>query len=201
MRTTIARRSTGSLTANVQERHVLVRGRITKQIASCSIARLLVLATDNQQAPIVIYIESPGGSIFDSLGMISTMNGVRCPVATFCRGLIEGTAVVLAAHGAKGCRTASSEAQFSLKLPEPRQERTGSSSQDSFLQMLVETLATDTGKPQAQVLNWLVNGAEFTARQALANGLIDRIADQPVIPAPEGAGSPNLAKPETKDAR
>jgi ATP-dependent Clp protease protease subunit len=176
------RRSTGSLTANVQARHVLLRGRITRQVASCSIARLLVLATDRQHQPILVNIDSPGGSIFESLGVISTINGIRCPVATFCQGQVGGTAAAIAAHGLKGYRAAPPQARFSLKLLEPSQPRRGNTGSESFLHLLADTLAADTGKPAAEVMRWLEEGIEFSAQEAQGRGLIDLISAHPVLP-------------------
>src|SRR6516164_2719248 len=100
----MTRRSTGFLASRFLERRVPLRGRITNQLASCCIARLLVLATEHRQKPIVTYIDSPGGSISESLNVISTMNGIQTPVVTFCRGAVGGSAAVIAAHGLKGFR-------------------------------------------------------------------------------------------------
>src|SRR5215467_3539417 len=109
------RPSTGLLAAAGQERRVPLRGRITKQIANCCIARLLVLATENRQQPIITYIDSPGGSTSEVLGVISTINGIRCPVVTFCNGQAVGPAVLIAAHGLKGFRVGIPTARFSFK--------------------------------------------------------------------------------------
>src|SRR5579859_2269745 len=112
----MSRRSTGFLASRILERRVPLRGHITNQLASCCIARLLVLATEDTHKPIVTYIESSGGSTAEALNVISTMNGIHSPVATFCRGAIGGAAIAIAAHGLKGFRTADPAAHFSLKL-------------------------------------------------------------------------------------
>src|SRR6516225_1288317 len=111
--TSMSRRSTGFLASRFLERRVPLRGRINRQLASCCIARLLVLATEDRQKPIVTYIDSPGGSVSESLNVISTMNGIQTPVVTFCRGLVGGAAVVIAAHGLKGVRIAEPGKKFS----------------------------------------------------------------------------------------
>src|SRR5580765_3201108 len=112
-----SRRSTGLLASKFLERRVPLRGRITNELASCCIARLLVLATEDRQRPIVTYIESPGGSTLESLNVISTMNGIHSPVVTFCRGPIGGAAAVISAHGLKGFRAADPASRFSCQLP------------------------------------------------------------------------------------
>jgi len=175
------RRSTGLLASKFLERRVPLRGRITNQLASCCIARILVLATEQRQLPIVTYIESQGGSVQESLNVISTMNGVRSPVVTFCRGTVGGVAAVIAAHGLKGFRAADPGAHFSLWLQADIAPN-GRATHESYLKLLAQVLSTDTGQPEATVLRWLTDGAEFTPEQAMEHGLIDAIARAPLLP-------------------
>jgi len=178
----MAGRSTGFLASRFLERRVPLRGKITRELASCCIARLLVLATEDRHRPVITYIDSPGGSAADALAIISTMNGIRSPVVTFCRGPIGAAAAVIAAHGLKGFRTADAAAHFSLRL-QPDFSRDGhSDTHESYLKLLAQTLAQDTGNAEAQVLRWLSEGAEFNAQEAIRNGLIDAIGREPLLP-------------------
>lgn len=179
-RTSAGRRSTGLLASRSLERRVPLRGKITNQLASCCIARLLVLATEDRQKPIITYIDSPGGSGQEALGVISTMNGVRSPVVTFCRGSIGGPAAVIAAHGLKGYRAAHPGSHFSLKLHET--EEIAGDEQGSYLKMLAQVLAVDSAKPLDLVVHWLSEGVQFSPQEAITHGLIDVIANEPVLP-------------------
>jgi ATP-dependent Clp endopeptidase proteolytic subunit ClpP len=178
----MAGRSTGLLASRSLERRVPLRGKITKQLASCCIARLLVLATEERHKPIITYIESQGGSVAESLGVISTMNGVQSPVATFCRGSIGGVAAVIAAHGKKGFRSADPGAHFSLKLCNEHSTENPADIHESYLKLLSQILAEDTAQPEALVLRWLAEGAEFSPQEAIRNGLIDSISSKPLMP-------------------
>jgi ATP-dependent Clp protease protease subunit len=178
----MAGRSTGFLASRFLERRVPLRGKITKQLASCCIARLLVLATEDRQKPLITYIDSPGGSAAESLGIISTMNGIRSPVVTFSRGQIGGAAAVIAAHGLKGFRTADPGAHFSLRLQARSAGDGRLDTPESYLKLLSQILAHDTGNPEALVLRWLTEGAEFTPQEAIRNGLIDTVAREPLLP-------------------
>jgi len=178
----MSRPSTGLLTAAGQERRVPLRGRITKPIASCCIARLLILATEDPQHPIITYIDSPGGSLSEALGVISTINGVRCPVVTFCNGQAIGPAAVIAAHGLKGFRVAVPGARFSFKGINLAARGQDSIEFDSSLALLAEILAGDTRRPKEHVLKWFKEGAQFTSQEALANGLIDIVSSRPLVP-------------------
>jgi ATP-dependent Clp protease protease subunit len=176
------RLSTGLLTGRGRQRSVELRGRVTKSIASCCIARLLVLASDAPGQPIAMHIDSPGGSLAESLAIISTINGIRCPVVTFCRGRVGGTAAVIAAHGLNGLRIATSETVFSLKLLNETGKWQVGPSNTPLPQLFADILAKGTGKPEAKCLEWLTRGIEFTAEAAVKNGLIDKIGVQPVFP-------------------
>ena len=61
---------------------------------------MLILAADHKRLPIIIDVESPGGSLKEAFAIIRTMKGVSCPVATYCRGTIGGPSILIAAHGA-----------------------------------------------------------------------------------------------------
>jgi ATP-dependent protease ClpP protease subunit len=178
----MSRRSTGFLASRYLERRVPLRGLITNQLASCCIARLLVLATEDSHKPIITYIESIGGSVSEALNVISTMNGIRSPVATFSRGPVGGVAAVIAAHGLKGFRTAEPGAHFSLALQNEVRKNSRDSSHESYLKLLVQILANDTAHEESEVLGWLTDGAQFTAQQALQQGLVDIVAREPVLP-------------------
>jgi len=120
--------------------------------------------------------------VAQSLGVISTMNGIQNPVAIFCRGSIGGAAVVIAAHGKKGFRTADPGAHFSLKLQSDHSIDTPLDTHESYLKLLAQILAEDTTQPEALVLRWLTQGADFNAQEAIRNGLIDTIGRDPLLP-------------------
>ncbi len=176
------RRTTGLLATG--ERRVPVRGPITKVVASSCIARLLVLAAEDQRAPILAYIDSPGGLASEALRIISSLDGVECPVATFCRGPQGGAAVALAAHGLRGFRVCSPNARFSFNLDaeDSRHRRA-----DSHLALLQATLSKDTGRSPELIAQWFADKTMFTAQEAIANGLIDSVSSKPVLPAVSAA--------------
>lgn len=176
--------STGLLAGIDRERSVPLRGRISRQIAACCIARLIVLATERPEQPIIIYIDSPGGPISDVLPIISTIRGIKSPIATFCRGEASGTAAVVAASGMPGCRAAVPNARFSFKPMGPGKVKGSVTSDGTLISILAEMLSQAIKRPDAEVLAWLREGAQFGAAQAQANGLIDAVAAKPVLPRP-----------------
>ena len=174
------RPSTGSLTTAGKERVFPLRGRITRQLCGCCIARLLVFATGDRSRPILLHIDSTGGQISSALNIISTMNGIHTPIATFFGTVAEGTAVVIGAHGLRGFRVAPPGVRLSFKTL--AQEVAAGGHMASMLPLLAEVLAKDTNQSEARVMGWLRDGAEFNARQALEAGLIDVISSAPIMP-------------------
>lgn len=181
-------KSTGTLTGVLHSRRVPLRGPITERTAACCINRMLILASDNKQEPIVIDVESTGGSVKDALAIIRTMNGVSCPVATFSRGQIGGAAIMIAAHGTKGYRVAHPDAHFALPAGFPAgaiQRRNGDES--GLVHTLIQVLTADTGRAENETSEWLSRGLNLSTAQAMANGIVDVPGTKPLFP-----GYPNI---------
>ncbi len=177
------RPSTGRLTSPAQERGVALRGRITRVIASCCIARLVVLASEDTHSPIVIHIDSPGGSAAEAMSILSTMQGIRCPVVTFCRGEVFGPAAIVASQGLRGYRVATPGCRFALKLTGPKENsRREALNSEPLLPLLADILVKNTRQPQEEALALLTNGTLFGPQEALRLGLIDAIATEPIFP-------------------
>src|SRR5207248_3145744 len=122
----------------------------------------------------------PDGSITEAMGILSTMNGIRCPVITFCRREVMGPAAIIAAHGLPGYRTAAPGCRFSLRLSGANKR--SNYNLNSLAAVLAEVLTKDARKEQEKVLGWLKNGGEFGVQEALGMGIIDAIANEPILP-------------------
>ena len=101
-----------SLLAN---REIILRGVINDRLANEVVAKLLYLHDRDKTAAITLHIvDSPGGSVTSGLAILDTIDFVRLPVRTCCTGTLGPLAVVIAAHGAKGVRSAESGAVLVL---------------------------------------------------------------------------------------
>lgn len=169
------RKSTGALTGVLHSRRVPLRGPITERTAACAINRMLVLAADNKQQPIVIEIDSTGGPIADALSVIRTMNGIPCPVGVFCRGHVQGSAIVIAAHGVKSYRVSMESAQFGFGSLH-------ASANEAGRHAMLQLLAQDTGRQEADIVNWLSHGGGFDPQEAIRRGIIDVLDSKPAFP-------------------
>jgi ATP-dependent Clp endopeptidase proteolytic subunit ClpP len=177
------RPSTGRLTSPAQERGVALRGRITRVVASCCIARLVVLASEDPRSPIVVHVDSPGGSPAEAMSILSTMNGIHCPVVTFCRGEVFGPAAIIASHGLRGYRVATAGCRFSLKIVGAKEPaRREAERAEPLLPLLTDLLVKSTRQPHQKIMASLTTGTPFSSQEALKIGLIDAIASEPVFP-------------------
>jgi ATP-dependent protease ClpP protease subunit len=168
--------------AALRMRVVPLRGPITKRSAIYFINRLLYLAAESPREPILMEVSSPGGLVAQSVEILRIMDNLSCPISTIARGTVGGTAIVLAAHGLRGFRTALPNCKFSAALDLSAGGEGDSSANEPWPSKLSEMIAKDAGKGSERVLSWLASGAEFTAAQALEAGLIDFISATAKVP-------------------
>jgi len=89
-------------------------GQIDDALANTIIAQLLFLEHEDPKKDILLYINSPGGSVTSTLAIYDTMQYVKPDVATFCMGMAASGAAVLLAAGKKGKRFALPNSEILL---------------------------------------------------------------------------------------
>jgi ATP-dependent Clp protease protease subunit len=88
----------------LKDRIVMVNGGIDMGMSSPIIAQLLHLQTESPDTPIVMHINSPGGSVHAGLAIIDTMNYISCPVYTIGMGICASMGAAILSAGEKGHR-------------------------------------------------------------------------------------------------
>ena len=88
----------------MKERIVFLTGPVETTMCNILIAQLLFLEAENSEQEISMYINSPGGSVYDGLGVYDVMNYIKCPVATYVTGMAASMGSFLAQAGAPGKR-------------------------------------------------------------------------------------------------
>ncbi|KZE94943.1 ATP-dependent Clp protease proteolytic subunit [Agromyces sp. NDB4Y10] len=101
----------------LSERIVYLGTEIDDGVANVLIAQFLHLASDSSEAPISLYVNSPGGSPSAALAVYDTMQHIRPEVATTCVGRAGGPAAVLLAGGARGRRSMLPHSTVTLHQP------------------------------------------------------------------------------------
>lgn len=165
----------------LKERIILLDDEINSANASIVISELLYLEAENNEAPITIYINSPGGSISDGLGIYDVMNNIKCPVHTICLGMAASMAAFLLCSGSKGKRYCLPNSTVMIHQPlggskGQQTEIEISYKRITYLRQKMNTImAANTGKTVEEVNNATERDNYLTPEQALKFGLIDEI--------------------------
>lgn len=90
----------------LKDRILFIQGEIRDDMANLIVSQLLFLESEDPQAPITVYINSPGGSVTAGLAIKNTMDYITCPVYTVSMGMVASMGAFLAASGEPGHRSA-----------------------------------------------------------------------------------------------
>lgn len=101
----------------LEDRIIFVNDEITDQTANLIIAQMIYLEGKDPDKDIMMYINSPGGSVVAGLAIFDTMNYIKCDVCTICVGMAASMAAVLLSSGTKGKRFALPNSEIMIHQP------------------------------------------------------------------------------------
>jgi ATP-dependent Clp protease protease subunit len=101
----------------MMERVIFLGTEIDDSVSNIIQAQLLYLESIDEESPIQIYINSPGGSVYSGLGIYDTMQYIKPEVSTICTGLAASMAAVLLCAGSKGKRFALPHSRIMIHQP------------------------------------------------------------------------------------
>ncbi len=165
----------------LENRIVFLIGEITYQRAAEVIMKMLYLDNLKRNTEISLYVNSPGGSVDDTMAVYDTMRFVGSPVATYCIGRAQSGAALILAAGTKGSRYALPHAKVMLHQPWG-----GVSGQAADIKiqaeeilkakvMINEILAKHTGQSVERIAAETERDRYMTADEAREYGLIDEV--------------------------
>ena len=171
----------------LKDRIIFLGEDVNATTASLVIAQLLFLESEDPDREISLYINSPGGSITDGMGIVDTMNYIKCPVSTICVGLAASFGAVLLANGEKGRRFATPNAE--ILIHQPLIGGNGIAGQTTEIKIhadhmiktrekLNKLLSDKTGQSIETIERDTERDHWMTAEEALKYGLIDGIMDK-----------------------
>lgn len=173
------------------DRIVYLGTGIDDGVANTVIAQLLHLASDDADAPIALYLNSPGGSIPATLAIYDAMQFVRPRVQTTCVGQAAATAALLLAGGAPGERQILPHGRVVIHAPAAEGRGT---IPDLILEadevarvraLQEDLLARHTGRTPEQIRADLERDLILTPADAVAFGVVDRVLEpEPTPPGP-----------------
>jgi ATP-dependent Clp protease protease subunit len=165
----------------MMDRIIFLGYPIDSQIANIVTAQLLFLESADAKRDIYIYINSPGGSVYDGLSIYDVMQYVKPDVNTICTGMAASMAAVLLAAGAKGKRSALPHSRVMIHQPLGGVQGQASDIEivhaeiQKIKRELYEILAFHTGQPYEKI--WKDSDRDYWMRadEAQAYGLVDEV--------------------------
>ena len=165
----------------LRERIVFLGEPVTSDSANRIVAQLLFLEADDPEKDIFLYINSPGGSVYDGLGIFDTMQHVKPDVHTVCVGLAASMGAFLLCAGTKGKR--SSLLHSRIMIHQPLGGARGQASDiriqaDEILfikDKLNKELSDRTGQPIERIREDTDRDFYMSPSEAVEYGIIDNV--------------------------
>jgi ATP-dependent Clp protease protease subunit len=167
----------------LKDRIVWLGSEVRDENANEICAKILLLAAEDAEKDIFLYINSPGGSITAGMAIYDTMKYVPNDVVTVGIGMAASMGQFLLSSGTKGKRYATPNTRVLLHQPLGGFGGTASDIQtqaqliNSMKRQLAEITAEQTGKTVEQILEDGDRDRWFTAKEALEYGFIDHIQE------------------------
>ncbi len=165
----------------LRNRIVFLGTEVEDSSANLICAQLLLLAAEDTQRDISLYINSPGGSVTAGLAIYDTMQYVPCDVSTVCMGLAASMGQFLLCSGAPGKRFALPHSRILMHQPHGQAQGQAAdiaiqAEQIIYLKkMMAERISFHTGQPLERIETDSDRDRWFTADEALDYGFIDQV--------------------------
>ncbi|MEQ8924393.1 MAG: ATP-dependent Clp protease proteolytic subunit [Fulvivirga sp.] len=168
----------------ISDRIIFLGMGIDDQIANIITAQLLFLESSDPKKDIIMYINSPGGSVYAGLGIYDTMQYVNPDVATICTGLAASMGAVLLASGHEKKRSALPHARIMIHQPMSGMQGQASDMEISLKQTLevkkdlYNILAKHSGQKYDKIEKDSDRDYWMRASEAKNYGLIDEVLEK-----------------------
>ena len=165
----------------LNERIIFLGEDVNEHTANSVVAQLLHLAYVDPQADISLYINSPGGSIYDGMAIYDTMNFIKPDVATYGIGLQASMGAFLLSSGAKGKRFCLPHAKVMIHQPSSGTHGKVTDMEIDMKEtlevkeMLAKIMAKNTGQKLAKVKSDMERDYWMMPDEAVKYGLIDKV--------------------------
>ena len=171
----------------LRERIIFLGTPIDDMVANLVVAQLLLLDSENPEKDIMLYINSPGGSVTAGFAIYDTMQHIRADVQTICLGQAASMGAFLLCSGAKGKRMALPHSRVLIHQP-----LGGAQGQATDIEIqaaeiirikksLNEILASNTGQSLKKIEKDTDRDYIMTPQEALEYGMIDKVISRDAI--------------------
>jgi ATP-dependent Clp protease protease subunit len=165
----------------LQDRIIFMGTQVADEMANAICAQILLLAADDPEKDIFLYINSPGGSISAGMAIYDTMQFVKNDVATVAMGLAASMGQFLLCAGAAGKRYSLPHARIMMHQPSGGIGGTAADIKIQAEQMkftkakMAELIAEHTGQTVQTVTEDSDRDRWFTAEEAKEYGFVDHV--------------------------
>lgn len=165
----------------LRDRIVMVTGPIETAMANTIVAQLLFLESENPNADISLYINSPGGDVSAGWAIMDTMQYIKPNVSTIGMGLVASMASVLLAAGEKGKRFVLPNTQVMIHQPSSGTEGKVTDMEIYLKEVqytkkaLIKQMMEFTGRKEKEVFDAMERDNWMQADEAKKFGLIDGV--------------------------
>ncbi len=171
----------------LRERIIFLGTPVDDMVANLIVAQLLLLDSENPEKDIMLYINSPGGSVTAGLAIYDTMQHIRADVQTICLGQAASMGAFLLCSGAKGKRMALPHSRVLIHQP-----LGGAQGQATDIEIqaaeiirikksLNEILASNTGQSIKKIEKDTDRDYIMTPQEALEYGMIDKVISRDIV--------------------
>ena len=168
----------------LRERIVFLGEPVTNDSANRIVAQLLFLEAEDPDKDIFLYINSPGGSVYDGFGIFDTMQHVKPDVQTVCVGLAASMGAFLLCAGAKGKRSSLEHSRIMIHQPlgGARGQATDIRIQADEILFLKSRLNNELAKRTGQSIDKISEDTDrdfyMSPSEAISYGIIDNILNK-----------------------
>jgi ATP-dependent Clp protease protease subunit len=165
----------------IMDRIIFLGMGVDDNISNIITAQLLFLESTDPKKDILLYINSPGGSVYAGLGIYDTMHYINPDVATICTGMAASMGAVLLAGGAENKRSALPHSRIMIHQPSGGMQGQSRDMEITMKQMLelrkdlYDILAKHSGKSYKQIEKDSDRDYWMRAAEAKEYGLIDEV--------------------------
>ncbi|MDT7551481.1 MAG: ATP-dependent Clp protease, protease subunit [Pseudonocardiales bacterium] len=165
----------------LQQRIIVLGQQVDDDIANRIAAQMLLLAAEDAESDIALYINSPGGSVTAGMAIFDTMEFIPCDVATYAMGLAASMGQFLLSAGARGKRYALPHCQILMHQPSAG---VGGTESDISIQAelfrrhkqeMAQLISGHTGQPVEKIIADFDRDRWFSAAEALEYGFVDHV--------------------------
>lgn len=167
----------------MMDRIIYFGAPVNSDSANIIVAQLLFLDSTDPGNDIRIFVNSPGGSVYDGYGILDTMASLKSDVATNCTGLAASFGAMILSCGTRGKRTALPHSRIMIHQPSGGVSGKATDIEIEYQEItklkkeLAEILAQRTKQDFNKVLADMENDNWMTAQEAKDYGLIDDIIE------------------------